>query len=1117
MPAIRNVRLLRSIGLAVSALALAEPALALEALDGRLEVHGYYEAQIRSIVRDFDFSDDWDLTQWWNVLNLEIEAAVAPDGWGPFDSINVFGRIEVRYDCVWTRACSFFDSANAYGPHIGRLPKRLSDARRSGFAGTHWNGDTRHYYEVPFEDVNSTPNRARLRPSGSRVPIAFYQTPIGAPFFSSDSYGLDRIPALDERFQLQSSDDPTLLYFEQMLRPHCDAWSVRARPMGSQDGRGNADILLLDPACNYDTIGANADKPSPFRTGDVHPVTGARGSGALPYRPAPDYDFDSGAPLDRARGAYYPNYRLQQLLREGDLEPWRTKLRRSEVAWNRGQSQQDQKELKELYADVELFDSRLWLRIGYQTIVWGKTELFRNQDQFNPQDIGLGSLTSLEESRISLWAVRAVWSFYDVGPLNDVRLELAMNYDQFEPTDLGTCGEPYTVLAACALSVGQLAHGYFGLGLAGQQRPPDPWNDAHGIEYGGRLEFRWDRFSFAITDFYGFQDFPYVESVYSYGRNVDPVSGRIRHTESTGRCRSGREPACLDDTKALTEHPANQQLFAMVCANTVGLAPTLDPAACFANVFNSPLRAADPLPGVDGPRIVVALTLLGRGDTDAGLVDPGSVLATVGEFPADGRVQAEIQRNSYNGMLGKATVNLNVDPFDGDRPDIAGASPDNPILAEGPLDNSVNLYYGGGVDGSLSGRLTDWQEALLGCGPFFRTSCDLDGIDLLNAEASVVTQSFPNVEGTFRGADRIWDTTDDGLVQPGTVGFEGGPICARFENGKTYILPGCRGPGDDGYNVKQDGTTAGVIHPFTGQQFKNELGALSWNLLMGLVALSIPGTDPRSGAPLPADRAEFDVNAPFRQDGCSFREPQWCGVVTGFLGLTGTRRNSIEAGGNGRFGRRDFVWQTGGMGVARFDKSNILGFSLDFAEDVTKSNWGVEFTWVNDIHLADNNAFRNVSQTDSYRLTISVDRPTFVNFLNANHTFFINTQWFFEYQDGYRRGFNNDGPWDIFGVLFIGTGYFQDRLLPGLTLVYFVRNNSFAVLPEVTYRFTENFSATFGVAAFGGREQERVMPINEISTASERFGRNAYKSSVQNGLAVIRERDEIFLRVKYTF
>ena len=34
--------------------------------------------------------------------------------------------------------------------------------------------------------------------------------------------------------------------------------------------------------------------------------------------------------------------------------------------------------------------------------------------------------------------------------------------DEFEPTDLGTCGEPYTPLAACALSTGQIVHGIWG-------------------------------------------------------------------------------------------------------------------------------------------------------------------------------------------------------------------------------------------------------------------------------------------------------------------------------------------------------------------------------------------------------------------------------------------------------------------------------------------------------------------------------------------------------------------------------------------------------------------------------------------------------------------------------
>ena len=86
---------------------------------------------------------------------------------------------------------------------------------------------------------------------------------------------------------------------------------------------------------------------------------------------------------------------------------------------------------------MEFFDSRLWVRAGRQNIVWGKTELFRTTDQFNPVDLALASLPSLEESRIALWSVRGVWSFYDIGPLEDVRLELAANLADIErPTSV---------------------------------------------------------------------------------------------------------------------------------------------------------------------------------------------------------------------------------------------------------------------------------------------------------------------------------------------------------------------------------------------------------------------------------------------------------------------------------------------------------------------------------------------------------------------------------------------------------------------------------------------------------------------------------------------------------
>ncbi|MCH2187640.1 hypothetical protein MK280_17440, partial [Myxococcota bacterium] len=135
---------------------------------------------------------------------------------------------------------------------------------------------------------------------------------------------------------------------------------------------------------------------------------------------------DRAARPDEARGAFVPTARLRKALQEDKFTPYPFNISQIDRSFNRGWSQNDEGELKEAYLDIEMFDSRLWLRIGKQSIVWGKTELFRTTDQFNPQDFALATLPSLEESRINLWAARGVWSFYEVGPLVDVRLELAM-------------------------------------------------------------------------------------------------------------------------------------------------------------------------------------------------------------------------------------------------------------------------------------------------------------------------------------------------------------------------------------------------------------------------------------------------------------------------------------------------------------------------------------------------------------------------------------------------------------------------------------------------------------------------------------------------------------------
>src|SRR5690606_35922055 len=44
--------------------------------------------------------------------------------------------------------------------------------------------------------------------------------------------------------------------------------------------------------------------------------------------------------------------------------------------------------------------------------------------------------------------------------------------------------------------------------------------------------------------------------------------------------------------------------------------------------------------------------------------------------------------------------------------------------------------------GSLSARLNARQQALLGCGPLWGTVCEASGVNLLNADASTIVQSW---------------------------------------------------------------------------------------------------------------------------------------------------------------------------------------------------------------------------------------------------------------------------------------------------------------------------------------------------------------------------------------
>jgi len=331
---------------------------------------------------------------------------------------------------------------------------------------------------------------------------------------------------------------------------------------------------------------------------------------------------------------------------------------------------------------------------------------------------------------------------------------------------------------------------------------------------------------------------------------------------------------------------------------------------------------------------------------------------------------------------------------------------------------------------------------------------------------------------------------------------------------------------DQGYNVFQDGDATKVaghkdpmldsplfgVHPFTGQAWNSEMAALSWNFVVLLVGLSGLGVEE-------AQRAidEFKISDPLRKKGCSFAKPQLCSNVMAVFAIAHTTRATIRAGGNERFGRTDFDWHVGGVGVLRYEKRNVLGFSTDFAEDRSKTNWSVESTWIDDVFYEDGNSETGLAEVDLYNLTVSMDRPTFVNFLNANRTLFFNTQWFFQYIAGYQRSFQSNGPWNVLATLTVQTGYFQDRLMPGITFVYDFGSNSGAVLPSWNWRFTENFSTEFGLAFFFGRFQDKTAALTTVGDPPYRTGSFKERDFVENGVSVVRDRDEIYARIRYTF
>ncbi len=268
---------------------------------------------------------------------------------------------------------------------------------------------------------------------------------------------------------------------------------------------------------------------------------------------------------------------------------------------------------------------------------------------------------------------------------------------------------------------------------------------------------------------------------------------------------------------------AAQTLYDVVCASSIGFRDP-DPRICNLAVFGSGQNLLTGSPGDRGtdPTTAAFLANVLAGNATAGTV--GSALAGAA-FPT-------------------LLVPLNQDPCDASLSDCTTS-------ATGSLDEP-NAFFSIS-EPSLNILLTQEQQALLGCGEFYGTNCERDGIDLQNAELSAIVQS--------------WTSVVD-IPQP----------CARFVGETVVTLPGCRGPGSVGYDPNVDGS-AGLTNPLTGQVFASEIAALSWNALMATVALSAAGDGESMGPRI------FDPEMPFRADGCSFAQPGRCATVQALTGV----------------------------------------------------------------------------------------------------------------------------------------------------------------------------------------------------------------------------------------
>jgi len=91
----------------------------------------------------------------------------------------------------------------------------------------------------------------------------------------------------------------------------------------------------------------------------------------------------------------------------------------------------------------------MYVKVGKQQVIWGRTDLFRVLDVINPVDYSRNNIyDELEDIRIPMWIATAEYRMGPSDSMQDRNLQLVWNFDKFRPNNLGQCGSPNAILDA---------------------------------------------------------------------------------------------------------------------------------------------------------------------------------------------------------------------------------------------------------------------------------------------------------------------------------------------------------------------------------------------------------------------------------------------------------------------------------------------------------------------------------------------------------------------------------------------------------------------------------------------------------------------------------------------